>query len=119
MPSLAIYVNAGYHPSLLSDGGSLVDKLLEYGLAGVVVACVMTVIVAPVIKAIIAHSRESLKLLERAVDQNTKAIESFQRFEERQTMTNELISDSQKEILEILVELRTGAATSHASRARA
>lgn len=77
---------------------------MEYGLAGVVVACVMAMIVAPVIKAIIGHSKESLKLLQKAVQQNTKAIESFQRFESEQSRTNHRLAECQMRILE---QLRT------------
>ena len=89
-----------------SEAG-LLNKALEYGLGGMVVAAGMILVVGPLIKALIQQQTDALDLLRKAVDSNTKAVEVFTNFEREEGEIHRQLTDTQMEILQQLTRLTT------------
>ena len=84
----------------------MMEKLLEYGLAGVVIAVGAVMVVGPVVKFMIAQQRDALTLLRSAVEQNTVSVKEFQRYEQDSARTNAAIVATQEIILKEIQRLR-------------
>ena len=70
------------------DGVTAESSLAQYGVLGAVLVAVMSMIVVPLLRAMIAQNAEALRqnaeaitLLRTVVQQNSKAVETFQTLE--------------------------------------
>lgn len=89
------------------------EHILEYGLAGAVIAAGLLLVVGPIVKALIAQQQEALELLRRSVDANTRAVESFHAFEVRENETHKRLVETQQQILRQLRDLGNSIDNNH------
>ena len=82
------------------------DQLVQGGVALAIFGSVMSLVIVPVVRAFIVSQKEALSLLRKAVEQNTLAIQAFQKFEREDGIVHSQLVQTQKDILERLNEMR-------------
>jgi hypothetical protein len=78
---------------------SIVDALLQCGIAGATFALVMLCVVVPLIRHQLRTQTMALDLLRKSVQTNTLAVAAFQRFERNEDATHTALCESQAQIL--------------------